>query len=107
MGTIRVGALVLALTAIASAQNPPDWRKVGGASVNLTLASPATGPVRQVWFSQGGSTLFAQTQSGKVFETADFVSWSAVTDPVDAPAVTAATAVRLPETGASIVMASD
>jgi len=95
------------MAAIAAAQNPPDWRKVGGASVNLALASPATGRVEQVWFSPGGSTLFARTQSGKVFVTADFVSWSAVADPVDAPAVTPATAVRLPETGAHIVTASD
>jgi uncharacterized protein (TIGR03437 family) len=110
---MRVPALLLAITAIlaftaiAAAQNPPDWRKVGGASVNLALASPATGGVEQVWFSPGGSTLLARTQSRKVFETADFVSWSPVTDPVDAPAVTPATAVRLPETGAAIVAAND
>ena len=104
---MRVPALLLAFAAIAVAQSPPDWRKVGGASVNLTLASPATGPVERVWFSPGGSTLFARTQSGKVFVTADFVSWSPVTDPEDAPAVTPATAVRLPETGAAIMAASD
>jgi uncharacterized protein (TIGR03437 family) len=110
---MRVPALLLAITAIlaftaiAAAQNPPDWRKVGGFSVNLALASPATGGVEQVWFSPGGSTLFARTQSGKLFETADFVSWSPVTDPVDAPAVTPAAAVRLPETGAAIVAVND
>jgi uncharacterized protein (TIGR03437 family) len=104
---MRVPALLLTIAAVAAAQNPPDWRKVGGFSVNLALASPATGRVKQVWFSPGGSTLFARTQSGKVFETADFVSWSAVTNPVDAPAVTPATAVRLPESGASIVAAGD
>ncbi len=104
---MRVLALLLIIAAVAAAQNPPDWRKVGGASVNLTLASPATGPVERVWFSPGGSTLFARTQSGKVFVTADFVSWSPVTDPEDAPAVTPATAVRLPETGAAIIAASD
>jgi len=106
-GTVRVPAFLLAFAAIAAAQNPPDWRKVGGFSVNLALASPATGRVEQVWFSPGGSTLFARTQSGKVFVTADFVSWSAVADAVDAPAVTPATAVRLPETGAAIVAAND
>jgi uncharacterized protein (TIGR03437 family) len=104
---MRVPALLLAFAAIAVAQSPPDWRKVGGFSVNLALASPATGRVERVWFSPGGSTLFARTQSGKVFETADFVSWSAVAEPVDAPAVTPATAVRLPESGASIIAASD
>jgi uncharacterized protein (TIGR03437 family) len=104
---MRVPALLLVIAAIAAAQSLPDWRKVGGFSVNLALASPATGRVEQVWFSPGGSTLFARTQSGKIFETADFVSWSAVTDPVDAPAVAPATAVRLPESGASIISGGD
>jgi uncharacterized protein (TIGR03437 family) len=110
MGTTRLATivtLVLGLTAIAAAQNPPDWRKVGGASVNLALASAATGPVTQVWFSAGGSTLLARTQSKKVFETADFVNWSLVATPGDAPAVTPAVAIRLPEVGASVVQASD
>jgi len=104
---VRVTGLLLAIVAIAAAQNPPDWRKVGGASVNLALASPATGRVEQVWFSLGGSTLFARTQSGKVFVTADFVAWSPASDPVDAPALMPATAVRLPENGAAIVMVND
>lgn len=104
---MRVPALLLALAAIAAAQSSPDWRHVGGASVNLELASPATGPVMQVWFSQGGSTLFALTQSKRVFETADFLTWSAVTTPVDPPAVTPASAVRLPEAGAYLVASTD
>jgi len=104
---VRVTGLLLAIAAIAAAQTPPDWRKVGGASVNLALASPATGRVEQVWFSPGGSTLFARTQSGKVFVTADFVAWSPASDPVDAPALMPATAVRLPENGAAIVMVND
>ncbi len=102
-----VAALLLALTAIAAAQSPVDWRSVGGASVNLGLASPATGPVTQVWFSPGGSTLFALTASKKVFETADFANWSPAAAPVDAPSVMPAQAVRLPETGASIIAAND
>jgi uncharacterized protein (TIGR03437 family) len=104
---MRVPVLVLALTTIAAAQDPPDWRRVGTAAINLGLASPATGPVTQVWFSTGGSTLFALTQSKKVFVTADFLTWSAVTAPVDVPAATPASAVRLPETGASIIQVSD
>jgi uncharacterized protein (TIGR03437 family) len=95
------------MTAIAAAPGLPDWRRVGGTSINLGLASSATGRVTQVWFSAGGSTLFAQTQSKKIFQTADFLTWSPVTDPVDAPAVTPASAVRLPETNASIIQASD
>src|SRR5580658_1368260 len=110
---MRVLALTLALTAVAAAapaaapEDPPDWRKVGLASVNLALASPATGPVTQVWFSAGGSTLLARTQSKKVFETADFVTWYPVAAPGDAPAVTPAAAVRLPEAGAYVLQSSD
>jgi len=44
------------------------------------LASPATGPVERVWYSAGGSMLFARTPSGKVFETADFETWAAAAD---------------------------
>jgi uncharacterized protein (TIGR03437 family) len=106
-GTVRVAGLSLAIVAVAAAQTLPDWRKVGGGSVNLALASPATGRVEQVWFSPGGSTLFARTQSGKVFVTADFVAWSPVLDSVDAPALVPATAVRLPESGAAIVLTND
>ena len=102
---MRVSALVLALAAIGAAQGP-EWRKVGGASVNLALASPATGPVTDVWFSPGGSTLRVRTQSGMSFETADFLTWSTVTTPVEAPAVPTASAVRLPEVGATLVTAT-
>jgi uncharacterized protein (TIGR03437 family) len=104
---MRVPALILALTAIAAAQDAPDWRRVGGTSINLGLASTATGPVTQVWYSAGGSTLFALTQSKKVFVTADFLTWSPVTAPVEVPAATPASAVRTPETGAAIVQVSD
>lgn len=100
--TRRVPVLVLALTAVAAAQTSPDWRKVGGASVDLALASPATGPIERVWFSAGG-VLFARTASGKIYQTADFDAWSAVTSAVELPTPTPSPAVRLPELGAQIV----
>jgi uncharacterized protein (TIGR03437 family) len=84
-------------------QIAPDWRKVGGSAVDVALAAPATGPVEQVWFSNGGSVLFARTHAGAVFQTADFETWTPVADLVDAPAPVVATAARLPETGARIV----
>src|SRR5271165_6540182 len=103
--TKRVPALVLALTALAGAQTSPDWRKVGSAAVDLSLASPATGPVDRVWFSPGG-VLFARTASGKIFQTADFELWVRASSDVEVPAVTPAPAVRAPETGAQIVSVS-
>ena len=46
---IRLVGLVLAGVFLAAAQTQPNWRKVGGSSVDLMLASPATGPVERVW----------------------------------------------------------
>jgi uncharacterized protein (TIGR03437 family) len=53
----------------------PEWRRLGAYTVELALASPASGPVERVWFSPDGGTLFARTGSGRVFETADFERW--------------------------------
>jgi uncharacterized protein (TIGR03437 family) len=100
--TKRVPALVLALAAMAAAQTSPAWRKVGGSAVDLSLASPATGPVERVWFSSGG-VLFARTASGRIFQTADFESWVAAPADTEVPAITPAATVRLPESGAQIV----
>lgn len=99
--TKRVPSLVLVLAALAAAQTSPDWRKVGGAAVDLSLASPATGPVDRVWFS--GGVLFARAASGKVFQTADFESWVEAPAETEVPATTPAAAVRPPEPGAQIV----
>ncbi len=105
-GTVRAGVLVLtvAFGELASfGQTGPDWRKVGGSAVEVTLAAPATGPVDQVWFSPQGSVLFARTRSGRVFQTADFETWSPAEG--EPPAPVSSTAARLPETGARIVAA--
>jgi uncharacterized protein (TIGR03437 family) len=100
--TKRVAALVLALTALATAQTSPAWRKVGSAAVDLSLASPATGPVEHVWFSSGGA-LFARTASGRIFQTADFESWVAAPADTEVAPRAQASAIRLPESGAQIV----
>src|SRR5690242_16498839 len=94
-GTVRVGviALTIALGELASfGQTAPDWRKVGGSAVDLSLAAPATGPVDQVWYSDGGSVLFARTRSGRIFQTADFETWIPV-EAAQAPAPVSTTAV--------------
>lgn len=100
--TKRVPALVLVLAALAAAQTAPAWRRVGGASVDLSLASPATGPADRVWFSPAG-VLFARAISGKIFQTADFEIWAPASAETEVPAAIPATAVRAPESGAQIV----
>lgn len=105
-GTVRhtVVALTFGVMALAAwGQTAPSWRKIGGAAVDLALAAPATGPVEQVWFAPGGSFLYARTRSGRTFQTADYETWLPVDPQPDAPAVTPATAARMPETGARIV----
>jgi uncharacterized protein (TIGR03437 family) len=100
---VRLIGLVLALVFLAAAQPRPDWRKVGSSSVELMLASPATGPVERVWYSADGSLLFARTPSGKVFETADFQTWAAVSIVAETDTLIPATPARLPEPGARVV----
>jgi len=44
--------------------------------VDIGLASPASGPMAQVWFSEDGGSLFARTPRGLTFVTTDFENWS-------------------------------
>ena len=96
--------LLLGLAGLGPAQSV-NWRKVGNSAVDLLLASPATGPVDKVWFSDSGGTLYARTRSGKVFETADYEIWlpsQNTSEPAPGPAPTVA---RNPENGARLVAA--
>jgi hypothetical protein len=52
-----------------------DWRPVGPVTLDAGLASPASGPVDRVWFSNTGSQLFARTRAGRVLMTSDFEKW--------------------------------
>ena len=97
--------LLAAGLATAFAQTAADWRKVGGSAVDLGLAAPATGAIDQVWFSPGGSALLARTRSGKIYQTADFETWTPAVSSSEPPAVTGATAARLPDAGARILAA--
>ena len=106
--TIRLPAALFALAlagGLAQAQPQPDWRKVGPSSAELMLASPATGPVEQVWFSPQGSTLYARTSSG-IFWTADFETWSPAPGASAPPAPTPAPVVRPPEPGVTLASAT-
>jgi len=86
------------------AQTAPDWRRVGNPAVDLQLAGPATGPVKNVWFSPDGASLFAKTESGKVFRTNDFETWTEAAG--EAPAPAEVNVARRPEP-AAVVLASN
>src|SRR3954453_21061691 len=105
-GTVRPAVLLLAAgLATAFAQTATEWRKVGGSAVDLGLAAPATGAVDQVWFSPGGSALLARTRSGKIYQTADFETWTLSASPSEPPALVGAAAARLPDAAARIIVA--
>ncbi|HOQ44709.1 MAG TPA: hypothetical protein PLA43_08175 [Bryobacteraceae bacterium] len=90
--------LVIILPVAAPAQTQegrdgtrPDWRRIGNSAIDLALASPATGPVARVWFSEDGARLFVRTAAGRVYVTSDFEKWqpsNAVPPPADDPAGT-------------------
>src|SRR5258708_11436999 len=82
---ILTALTVVAQTAPDAAR--PNWRRVGGAAIDLALAPPATGPVSRVWFSADGSRLYALTATGRVFESADLETWSPTADPAQPPAL--------------------
>jgi uncharacterized protein (TIGR03437 family) len=83
------------------AQPAPEWYHIGNSLLNLSLADLATGPVKRVWYSPDGGTLYANTTLGKTYETSDFETWKASaavpSNPQDSP-----TGVRLPEPGAQV-----
>ncbi|PWU11057.1 MAG: hypothetical protein C5B51_03300 [Terriglobia bacterium] len=77
---------------------------MGVSAVELTLASPATGPVERVWYSPDGAQLLARTAAGKVFSTTDYETWKPAEPVTEGPLFTIA-ANRLPEAGARLVAA--
>ena len=98
-------ALVLGIVWTLSAQTT-GWRRVGGSAMELMLASPATGPVDHVWYSPDGTRLYARTQSGRVFETADDEVWTPIAPAAEPPERPAPPVARLPESGARVVAGS-
>lgn len=64
-----------AVRAQSSSDSPVAWHRVGGTAIQNGLASPATGPVRSVWFAPGSGALLVRTQSNRIFETTDFAHW--------------------------------
>jgi uncharacterized protein (TIGR03437 family) len=95
---------VVTLSVSAFAQLPrPDWRRIGNSAIDLSLASPATGPVERVWYSADGARLYARAAADRTFVTDDFETWSAVPpgEGTPVPPQEAATE-RRPEAGARI-----
>jgi uncharacterized protein (TIGR03437 family) len=111
-GTATVPVLVAAVLfwngGIARAQQPVEWRKVGGTSVAVDLSGPATGAVTRVWYGPNGGALYAETRAGKVFRSTDLETWSPAIAPAEPAAPAAVVVARLPESGArAISLASD
>ena len=91
---------------LAAQTAPVEWRRVGSPSMEVGLASPATGPVETVWYSADGSRLYARTHSGRLFETMDFETWSPAQGPSEPGDTPVPAADRLPEPGAKLVTAA-
>jgi uncharacterized protein (TIGR03437 family) len=93
----------LALLGAAPAQDVrTDWRRIGNAAMDLSLASVATGPVNRVWFAEDGSRLYARTAAGVVFVTDDFEKWVAAPPGTVPPPIPDFAATRKPEAGAPV-----
>ena len=95
--------LCLALGTALAAAAPPEWRHIGNSAIDLGLPSLATGAVDRVWYSPDGSTLFARTSSGTMFETNDFEQWKPA-PPVQPPPAVQAPVPSRPESGAQVRM---
>jgi len=111
-GTVSIRRYLLGVVLCAGAAGllqgqtaPVEWRRVGNPSMEVGLASPATGPAETVWYSPDGAELYTRTRAGRVFETNDFESWKPVQAPSE-PADPPAPAVdRVPEPGAKLALA--
>jgi hypothetical protein len=98
--------LAMVAAAAAAQVNRADWRRIGNSSIDLGLASVATGPVERVWYSEDGATLYARTILGRVYATADFESWTAMGAEFKVPEIREAAAPRPPEARVHIRLAT-
>ena len=85
----------------AAAQIPADWRRVGSTTLDLSLASVASGPVERVWFSEDGVRLFVRTGLKHTYSTSDFEHWQIAADAV-IPEAAAGLVKVLPESRAKL-----
>jgi uncharacterized protein (TIGR03437 family) len=90
-----IAALAVSFASLLCAQAPgAEWRHLGSTVVDVGLASPASGPVERVWYSDDGGQLYVKTASGKVFVTGDFEKWQPAAVEAPAPRDMAAVASR-------------
>jgi uncharacterized protein (TIGR03437 family) len=95
----------MAVCAIAQSKNP--WTRVAGTTINAGVAGPASGPVAALWYAAGTGRLLVQTESSRVFETADFVHWRLNSDATAPVGNTGAVnPASLPEAGARVQAAA-
>src|SRR5580658_2683123 len=82
------------------------WKRVAGTTIDAGLAGAASGPVAAVWYAAGTGRLLVETESSRVFETADFIHWRLNSD-ATAPARNSGAAITatLPEAGAKVLAA--
>ena len=100
--------MVLALAGVLGASAQTDWRRIGASAIDLHLAGPVTGRMTNVWYSADGSLLYAQSDTGKIFQTQDFESWDPVSSAPAPPATFPREPVRKPEpTAVYIAMGAD
>lgn len=80
------------------------WRHIGNAAVESGLPSLSTGPVGRVWFGADGSTLYALTSGGRIFQTRDLESWT-IASGVAVPQAANSTVAVVPEAGQTRILA--
>lgn len=104
----RAVAVVFAAT-VAQGQNPPSWRHIGNSVIDRSVAGPASGPVDRVSYSPDGSSLLVRTESGRLFKTSDFETWTPAPgtgngagSDTNNPTAASANALRLPESAALV-----
>ncbi len=88
-------------------ESRPDWRPIGNRVIEVSLASPATGPVERAWFSADGSRLYARTPAGRVFQTSDFENWQPAAAYGPPPSPGRVPVDSLPEVGSRVERSSD
>jgi len=100
LNVLGVVGLVVSPTVLLGQSSLPElaWRHVGNSAIESGLPSFATGPVTRVWFSSDGSTLYALTASGRIYQTSDLESWN-LAPGASVPAVVNSAVAATPEAG--------
>jgi uncharacterized protein (TIGR03437 family) len=89
-------------SASLAVESGTPWKRVAGTTIDEGLAGAASGPITAVWYAAGTGRLLVETESSRVFETADFIHWRLNTDAAAPARNAAATAATLPEPGAKV-----